>query len=132
MANIRTQPPKVKLKLKHGRFPDNGTKGIGQVEIELMPNCSHLSCPHCGNFKLGVSLSSFDNSLTRTGCPGCGWESWIDAQLMPEDFTGSCPKCSGHEFIIMKLDNKIGVGCAKCSWETVNKINDNRIIIPGR
>lgn len=132
MANIRTQPAKRKLHLKQGRFPDNGIKGIGQVEIEMMPNCSHLACPKCSNFRLGVSISKLGLDFTRAGCGNCGWESWIDARLMPEDFEGSCPKCSCHEFIIMKLDGKIGVGCSKCSWETVNKINDNRIIIPGK
>ena len=36
MAVIRVGPPKKRLRLKQGRFPDNGLNGIGFVEIDLM------------------------------------------------------------------------------------------------
>jgi hypothetical protein len=132
MPNFRAAPPKQKLRLKQGRFPDNGVKGINSVELKAMPNASHLTCPMCGNYKLGVNKSLVDEAMTSVGCGGCGWESKIEAQILPKDFTGSCPRCLCHEFIIMKLDNHVGCGCAKCSWESTYRVAEDKIIIPGK
>lgn len=124
-----------RIRVKNGRFPDDGLKGLSIVDITLMPDKAHLSCPQCSSWKLGLSYGNpIDGTGTRVGCGQCAWESFIDMNLLPTDFKGSCPKCSNHLFALIKLGNRFGVGCSKCSWENVYKLENTSssgLILPG-
>ena len=119
-----------KLKTKQGRFPDDGQKGIGLLDLQRMPNQSHLSCPQCQCAWFGVSGAGFD---TRAGCKNCGWESVIKLTLTNKDFAGTCPCCNTPWFAIIKFGDSLAVGCKKCKWEMITpitKLSPSGLILP--
>jgi len=116
---------KSRFRLKQGRLPDDGGKGIGMVDLALLPNQCHLSCPECSSPWFGVSANG---PTTKIGCK-CGWESNI---TLP--FTGGrCPACKCGFFALIKLGEEFAIGCKKCSWEEivkVEKVSTGGLILP--
>ncbi len=111
-----------RFRLKQGRFPDDGVEGIDVFDIGLMPNTAHLACPKCSSHWFAVCANTAGHVLT--GCFNCSYESIIRMPLMGPAFSGTCPSCHGQRFAIIKMGDRISIGCKRCSWEAVSKIEE--------
>lgn len=117
MSNISRQLKRFNR--KQGRFPDDGEKGIGLIDLLNLPKNAHLTCPNCHAPWFHTVL---DSRGVIVGCSKCGWDSVIRMQI--PNVVQVCPECKCDEFAIMKMDDVIGIGCRRCNWQVEAKLEN--------